>query len=85
MELSQFIPRYVLRAHRIRMQRSPLRQIVFAVVYEFAVFHTTPSTLSIIGALMIVSSAIYTTVIFPLSPRRSYAHARLAYKAESYH
>jgi hypothetical protein len=53
------------------MQKSPLRQVVFAVVFEFAVFHTTPSTLSIIGALMIVSSAIYTTVIFPfclLSP-----------------
>ena len=47
--------------------KSPLRQIVFAVVFEFAAFHTTPSTLSIIGALMIVSSAIYTTVIFPLS------------------
>ncbi|KAF8259028.1 integral membrane protein DUF6 [Lactarius quietus] len=36
--------------------------IVFAVVFEFAVFHTTPSTLSIIGALVIVSSAIYTTL-----------------------
>jgi drug/metabolite transporter (DMT)-like permease len=45
-----------------------LRQIVFAVIFEFAFFHTTPSTLSIIGALIIVSSAIYTTVTFPLSP-----------------
>jgi len=36
--------------------------IVFAVAFEFAVFHTTPSTLSIIGALMVVSSAIYTSL-----------------------
>lgn len=36
--------------------------IVFAVIFEFAVFHTTPSTLSIIGALIIVASAIYTTL-----------------------
>ena len=45
----------------------PLQQIVFAVFFEFVVFHTTPSTLSIIGALMIVGSAIYTTVIFRVS------------------
>jgi len=37
-------------------------------MFEFTVFHTTPPTLSIIGALTIVSSAIYTTVIFPVSP-----------------
>ncbi|KAH9008781.1 hypothetical protein EDB84DRAFT_1549771, partial [Lactarius hengduanensis] len=36
--------------------------IVFATMFEFTVFHTTPSTLSIIGASMIVSSAIYTTL-----------------------
>ncbi|KAI9450022.1 integral membrane protein DUF6 [Lactarius psammicola] len=36
--------------------------IVFAIAFEFIVFHTTPSTLSIIGALMIVSSAIYITL-----------------------
>ncbi|KAI9450020.1 hypothetical protein BJY52DRAFT_1304879 [Lactarius psammicola] len=36
--------------------------VVFAIMFEFIVFHTTPSTLSIIGALMIVSSAIYTTL-----------------------
>ena len=69
--LSQYIPRYVLRAHifcgKSVQLRLLLRQIVFAVIFEFAVFHTTPSDLSIIGALMIVSSAIYTTVIFPVS------------------
>ncbi|KAH8986202.1 integral membrane protein DUF6 [Lactarius akahatsu] len=36
--------------------------IVFATMFEFTVFHTTPSTLSIIGASMIVGSAIYTTL-----------------------
>jgi len=36
--------------------------IVFAVVFEFIVFHTTPSALSIVGALIIVSSAIYITL-----------------------
>jgi len=36
--------------------------IVFAVIFEFAVFHNTPSTLSIIGASMIMGSAIYTTL-----------------------
>lgn len=61
-------------------------QIVFAVLFEFTVFHTTPPALSIIGALMIVSSAIYTTVIFPLFALTDlYAHARLADEAEEYH
>ncbi|KAN0135178.1 hypothetical protein V8E53_007069 [Lactarius tabidus] len=36
--------------------------IVFAVVFEFIVFRTTPSALSIIGTLIIVSSAIYITL-----------------------
>ncbi|KAI9439324.1 integral membrane protein DUF6 [Lactarius indigo] len=36
--------------------------IVFATMFEFTVFHTTPPTLSIIGAFMIVGSAIYTTL-----------------------
>ncbi|KAF8259030.1 hypothetical protein EI94DRAFT_1669212 [Lactarius quietus] len=36
--------------------------IVFAVIFEFLVFHTTPPALSIIGALIIVSSAIYITL-----------------------
>ena len=45
-----------------------LRQIIFALVFEFTMFHTTPPPLSIIGMLMILSSAIYTTVISPLSP-----------------
>ena len=37
-------------------------------MFEFTVFHTTPPTLSTIGALMIASSAIYTTAIFPVFP-----------------
>ncbi|KAI0247427.1 hypothetical protein BJV78DRAFT_1364195 [Lactifluus subvellereus] len=46
--------------------------IVFAVVFEFLVFHTRPSTLSIAGTAIIMSSAIYTsltkkTVIKPAS------------------
>ncbi|KAI9450018.1 hypothetical protein BJY52DRAFT_1419736 [Lactarius psammicola] len=36
--------------------------VVFAIMFEFIIFHTTPSTLSFIGALMIVNSAIYTTL-----------------------
>ncbi|KAF8259029.1 drug/metabolite transporter superfamily [Lactarius quietus] len=36
--------------------------IVFAVVFESIVFHTTPSALLIIGTLIIVSSAIYITL-----------------------
>lgn len=36
--------------------------LIFAIIFEFAVFHTTPSTLSITGALIIISSSIYTTL-----------------------
>jgi len=36
--------------------------IVFAVIFEFIVFHTTPPALSIIGTLIIVGSAIYITL-----------------------
>lgn len=36
--------------------------IIFALVFELTIFHTTPSALSIIGTLMILSSAIYTTL-----------------------
>ncbi|KAF8267003.1 drug/metabolite transporter [Lactarius quietus] len=36
--------------------------IVFAVVFESIVFHTTPSALSIIGTFIIVSLAIYITL-----------------------
>ncbi|KAH9170220.1 drug/metabolite transporter [Lactarius sanguifluus] len=36
--------------------------IIFAVMFEFTVFHTTPSPLSITGALIIMSSSIYTTL-----------------------
>ncbi|KAI9439329.1 hypothetical protein H4582DRAFT_132527 [Lactarius indigo] len=36
--------------------------IIFALMFEFTIFHTVPSTLSIIGTLMIVSSAIYITL-----------------------
>lgn len=36
--------------------------IVFAVLFEFTIFHTTPSALSITGTLVIVMSAIYTTL-----------------------
>ncbi|KAI0247426.1 drug/metabolite transporter superfamily [Lactifluus subvellereus] len=33
--------------------------ILFAVMFEFAIFHTTPTALSIAGAVIIISSAIY--------------------------
>ncbi|KAI9459250.1 hypothetical protein BJY52DRAFT_1149260 [Lactarius psammicola] len=36
--------------------------IIFALVFELTVFHTTPPALSIIGILMILSSAIYITL-----------------------
>ncbi|KAH9008780.1 hypothetical protein EDB84DRAFT_1549747 [Lactarius hengduanensis] len=36
--------------------------IIFAVMFEFTVFHTAPSALSITGALIIMSSSIYTTL-----------------------
>jgi len=36
--------------------------VIFAVIFEFAVFHTTPSALSITGALVIISSSIYTSL-----------------------
>ncbi|KAH9961745.1 hypothetical protein BC827DRAFT_1131223 [Russula dissimulans] len=42
--------------------------IVFAVIFEFIVFHTTPPPLSIAGTTIILSSAIYTSVI----PSHSY-------------
>jgi hypothetical protein len=32
-------------------------------VFEFLVFHTTPSALSIVGTAIIMSSAIYTSVL----------------------
>ncbi|KAI0247425.1 hypothetical protein BJV78DRAFT_1133292 [Lactifluus subvellereus] len=37
--------------------------IVFAVVFEFLVFHTRPSALSIAGTAIIMSSAIYASVL----------------------
>ncbi|KAH9974971.1 hypothetical protein BGW80DRAFT_1559449 [Lactifluus volemus] len=36
--------------------------IVFAVLFEFVIFHTTPSAPSIAGAAIIMSSAVYTTL-----------------------
>lgn len=36
--------------------------IIFALVFEFTVLHTMPSALSNIGTLMILTSAIYTTL-----------------------
>jgi len=36
--------------------------IVFAVMFEFIVFHTTPSALSLAGAAIIISSAIYVSL-----------------------
>jgi len=36
--------------------------VIFAVVFELAVFHTTPSTLSIAGTVLITGSAIYTSL-----------------------
>jgi drug/metabolite transporter (DMT)-like permease len=56
--------------------------VVFAVVLEFFVFHTTPTLLSISGAIIIMSAAIYTSltktattsaVADPVSERRSLA------------
>ncbi|KAH9974987.1 hypothetical protein BGW80DRAFT_1225285 [Lactifluus volemus] len=41
--------------------------IVFAVMFEFVVFHTTPSALSIAGTAVIMSLAIYISVISVLS------------------
>lgn len=67
--LSHCIPRYVLYAQLFYVVSALiLQQIIFAIVFEFTMFHTTPSPLSIIGIVMILSSAIYTTVISPLSP-----------------
>ncbi|KAF8495944.1 drug/metabolite transporter superfamily [Russula emetica] len=37
--------------------------VVFAVVLEFIVFRTTPTPLSILGAIIIMTSAIYTSVL----------------------
>ncbi|KAH9974986.1 hypothetical protein BGW80DRAFT_1444588 [Lactifluus volemus] len=37
--------------------------IVFAAMFEFVVFHTTPSALSIAGTAVIMSSAIYTSLV----------------------
>jgi len=36
--------------------------IIFALIFEFTFFHTTPSPLSIVGTLMTLSAAIYTTL-----------------------
>jgi len=36
--------------------------IVFAILFDYIVFHTTPSALSTIGSLIIVSSGIYITL-----------------------
>jgi len=33
--------------------------VVFAIMFEFIVFHTTPSALSLAGAAIIISSAVY--------------------------
>ena len=37
-------------------------KVVFAILLEFIVFHTTPTPLSIAGAVIIMSSAVYTSV-----------------------
>jgi len=36
--------------------------VIFAVIFEFAVFHTTPSAHSITGVFIIISSSVYTTL-----------------------
>ena len=59
-----FFPRIVVRVFSCDLKR----QIVFAVMFEFIVFHTTPPALSVIGTLIIVGSAIYITVTSTLSP-----------------
>lgn len=38
-------------------------KVVFAGVLEFIVFRTTPTPLSIVGAIIIMTSAIYTSVL----------------------
>ncbi|KAI9453927.1 drug/metabolite transporter superfamily [Russula earlei] len=44
--------------------------IVFAIALEFIFFHTTPSAMSMTGATIIMSSAIYTSVIsFSFHPK----------------
>jgi drug/metabolite transporter (DMT)-like permease len=66
--------------------------IIFALVFEFTIFQTTPSAHSIIGSLMIVSSAIYTTltkktVIKPAtdsSSKRSLLHSASASDHDGY-
>lgn len=37
-------------------------QIVFTIVFEYIAFGTVPSALSLMGAVMIISSAIYVAV-----------------------
>ena len=51
-----------------------LRQFIFALLFEFTISHTTPSVLSIMGALMILSSSIFITVKSSISAHLSNAH-----------
>ncbi|KAH9974970.1 hypothetical protein BGW80DRAFT_1204450 [Lactifluus volemus] len=37
--------------------------IIFAVMFDFAIFHTTPTALSICGTVIIMSSAIYISLV----------------------
>lgn len=39
--------------------------MVFAVILQWIFFHSLPSALSVIGSLMIISSAMYVVVCFP--------------------
>lgn len=48
--------------------------IIFALVFEFTMFHTTPPPLSMIGMLMILSSAIYTTLTKKKTVKKPVTH-----------
>jgi drug/metabolite transporter (DMT)-like permease len=49
--------------HRGSFKVSQLFQAVFAIMFDYIVFNTTPSALSITGAAIVISSAIYTSVL----------------------
>jgi drug/metabolite transporter (DMT)-like permease len=55
--------------HHSFLDMTRLFQVIFAVVFELVVFHTTPSTLSIAGTVLITGSAIYTSVLSSHFPR----------------
>jgi hypothetical protein len=54
-----------------------LFKVLFAVVLEFVVFHTIPTSLSIAGAIIIMGTAIYVSVISRSTSDSTCAHARI--------